>query len=71
MNGALWVILKALFTILPVIVLGVHDGLIRNGTADEISNAVILASKKRADDAIAARDGPDDGMSDGMDRGGG
>lgn len=68
MTGAGWAFLKALFTIIPIIVLAIRDGQIRDGTLKEINDAVALASKARSDRAIAARDGPDDGMSDGFDR---
>lgn len=68
MTGAGWAFLKALFTLIPILVLAVRDGQIRDGTLKEINDAVLKASKARADRAIAARDGPDDGMSDGYDR---
>lgn len=68
MNGAFWAFLKALFTVIPIIVLAIRDGQIKTGTEKEIQDAFTAALKKRVDGAIAARDGPDDGMSDGFDR---
>lgn len=68
MAGALWAFLKALSILIPLIVFAIRDGRIKDGTLKEINDAVLHASKDRADRAIAARDGPDDGMSDGYDR---
>lgn len=68
MNGAFWAFLKALFTILPVIVLAIRDGRIKDGTEKEILDALTKATDQRVKRAIAARDGPDDGVSDGFDR---
>lgn len=68
MNGAFWAFLKALFTVIPIIVLAIRDGRIKEGTEKEIQDAFTAALKDRVDRAVAARDGPDDGMSDGFDR---
>jgi hypothetical protein len=62
-------ILAALATILPQIVAAVRDGQIKTGAYDEILSALVAQQTARADRAIAARDGPDDGLSDdGFDR---
>lgn len=69
MTGAFWVFLRALFTVIPVLVLAIREGQIKTGTEKEIQDAFTLALSTRAKRALDARDGPDDGMSDGFDRG--
>lgn len=68
MNGAFWALLKALFTILPIIILAIRDGQIKDGTEKEIRDALNKANDARVKRAVDARDGPDDGLSDGFDR---
>ena len=70
MAGAFWwVFLKALVAVIPMLVYAVRDGRIKTGTEKEIQDAFTLALEARTKRAIDARDGPDDGLSDGFDRG--
>ena len=68
MTGAFWVFLKALFTVIPIIVLAIRDGQIKAGTEKEIADAFAKASSDRVKRAVDARDGPDSGLPDGFDR---
>lgn len=68
MTGAFWAFLKALFTVIPILVLAIRDGQIKDGTIKEVTDAITKASDARVKRAIDARDGPDDGLSDGFDR---
>lgn len=64
MTGAFWAFLKALFVVIPIIVLAVRDGRIKQGTEKEIIDAFIKANEARIKRAIDARDAPDDGLPD-------
>lgn len=64
MSGALWAFLKALFVVIPIIVLAVRDGRIKSGTEKEVIDAFTKANEDRIKRAIDARDAPDDGLPD-------
>lgn len=69
MNSAtIWLVIKAVAILLPLIVSAVRDGRVKTATEKEILDVFTKENEARVARAIAARDGPDDGVSDGFDR---
>jgi hypothetical protein len=66
--AGIWLVIQAIAVLIPLIVSAVRDGKIKSATEKEILDVFTAESAARVERAIAARDGPDDGLSDGFDR---
>lgn len=56
--GTFWLIVKTLLTVLPVIIDGIREGQIREGSQDELANVLGGKMSARADAAARARAEP-------------
>lgn len=71
MNTSLiWLVIKALFAILPAVVSAVRDGRIRAASQTEVLDALSVALQERFDAARRAADGDTDELSDPNNRAG-
>jgi hypothetical protein len=69
MLSSILTILAAIASVLPTIIAAVREGQIKTGAYDEVLSALAVAQASRVAAAVAARDAPDDGLSDdGFDR---
>lgn len=52
-----WLIVKAVFVIIPYVIQLIQEGKIREGTIDELEDALTARQKARLDAARAAKEG--------------
>jgi hypothetical protein len=68
MTATVWLILKAVAVILPILIEAIQTGRIKTANEQEILDAFTAANNDRVKRAVDARDGPDNGLPDGNDR---
>jgi hypothetical protein len=68
MTATVWLILKAVAVILPILIEAIQTGRIKTANEQEILDAFTAANNYRVKRAVDARDGPDNGLPDGNDR---
>jgi hypothetical protein len=54
----IWLIIRIVLQLLPVLIQGIRDGRIRSAAQDEVLKELLASHEKRLNDAIRAGEGP-------------